>query len=118
MFWACGKNNVALNHCYDIKMKDVVKYLREGWYGNGEKYPPGHPLRKQHVDCRKLWMHCLTDASKIFVPICGGLEGEIGSLNVDENWKDDEVSIPIDTLIVDLTRNGLEVDEIGQAMNV
>ena len=55
---------------------------------------------------------------KNIVPICGGLEGEIGSLNEDENWKDDEVSIPIDNLIVDLTRNGLEVDEIGQAMDV
>ena len=50
--------------------------------------------------------------------IYGGIEGEIGSLNVDESWKDDEVSIPIDNLIVDLTRNGLEVDEIGQAMDV
>ena len=50
--------------------------------------------------------------------IYGGLEGEIGSLSVDKSWKDDEVSIPIDNLIVDLTRNGLEVDEIGQAMDV
>ena len=29
-------------------------------------------------------------------------------------YKDGEVSIPIDTLVVDLTRNGVEVDEIGQ----
>ena len=118
MFWGCGKNHVALNHCYDMKMKDVVRYLREGWYGNGEKHPPGHPLRKQKVDCCKLWMHCLKDASTKFVPLCGGLEGSVGSLIVDESYKDGEVSIPIDTLVVDLTRNGLEVDEVGQAMNV
>ena len=55
---------------------------------------------------------------KDFTPICGGLEGEIGSLNVDESWKDDEVSIPIDTVIADLTRNGSEVDEIAQATDV
>ena len=30
MSWGCGKNHVALNHCYDMKMKDVVHYLREG----------------------------------------------------------------------------------------
>ena len=29
-------------------------------------------------------------------------------------YKDGEVSIPDDTLVVDLTRNGVEVDEIGQ----
>ena len=78
----------------------------------------GHPLRKQEVNCCGLWMHSLKDASTQFVPICGSLEGEIGSLNFDDNWKDNDVSIPIDTLIVDLTRNGLEVDEIGQAMDV
>lgn len=118
MCWGCGKNHVALNHYYDMKMRDVVHYLREGWYGNAEKHPPGHPLRKQKVDCRKLWMHCLKDASTKFVPLCGGLEGCVGSLNVDETYKDGEVIIPIDTLVVDLTQNGLEVNEVGHSMNV
>ena len=99
-----------------MKMKSVVEYLREGWYGNGDKYAVGHPLRKQEVNCRGLWLHCLNDASKKFVPLCGGVEGQIGELIVDKTHKDGEVSIPIDTLVVDLTRNGLEVDEIGQLM--
>ena len=116
IFWACGKNFVALNHRTDMKMKDVVQFLREGWYGNGDKYAAGHPLRKHEVNCRGLWLHCLSDASKKIVPLCGGIDGRIGELNVDESYKDGEVSIPIDTLVVDLTRNGLEVDEIGQPM--
>ena len=63
-----------------------------------------------------MWLHCLTDASQKFVPLCGDVDGRIGELNVDESYKDGEVSIPIDTLVVSLTQNGQEVDEIGQPM--
>ena len=97
-----------------MKMKDVVQQLREGCYGNGDKYAIGYPLRKQEVNCRGLWLHCLTDASQKFVPLCGGVDGRIGELSVNEIYKDGEVSIPIDTLVVDLTQNRQEVDEIGQ----
>ena len=114
IFWACGKNCVSLNHSTDMKMKSVVEYLREGWYGNGDKYAVGHLLRKQEVNCCGLWLYCPNDASKKIVPLCGGVEGQIGELIVDKTYKDGEVSIPIDTLVVDLTRNGVEMDEIGQ----
>jgi transposase len=33
LFWAAGKNNVANNSRYGIRMQEVVKLLQEGWYG-------------------------------------------------------------------------------------
>ena len=45
LFWAVGKNHVALQNTNHTTMKDVVKNLREGWYGNGGTFPDGHPLR-------------------------------------------------------------------------
>ena len=56
-----------------MKMKDVVQFLGEGWYGNGDKYAAGHRLRKHEVNCRGLWLHCLSDASKKCVHLCGGM---------------------------------------------
>ena len=51
LFWAAGKNHVVLNHRYDMTMLDVMRWLREGWYGNGNTFPPNHPLSKCAVDC-------------------------------------------------------------------
>ena len=55
LFWAAGKNHVALQYKTDTSMRDVVKHLREGWYGNAHMYQVGRPLHKCPVDCCKLW---------------------------------------------------------------
>lgn len=34
LFWAAGKNNVHYRNSADTTNKQVVEYLREGWYGN------------------------------------------------------------------------------------
>ena len=54
-------------------------------------------------------MHSLKMATTKFVPICRGIQGTIGSLVVDPNYTPEEVSVPIDTLIVHITNN----DDIG-----
>ena len=36
-----------------------------------------------------------------YVGLCEGLSGEIGSLIVDDTYVDEQVNLPIDTLIVD-----------------
>ena len=118
LFWAAGKNHVALQHKYDSTMRDVVKALREGWHGNGSKYPANHPLVKRAVDCRGLWRTCLEYARTIYIPICEGISGEIGSLVLDETHTDEMCDIPIDTLVLDLTVDQSEVDDIGVVMDV
>ena len=80
LFWAAGKNHVALQHDSSTKMKDVVHNLREGWYGNGEKYHVGRPLHKNPVNCRKLWSKCLEIAGTKFVNLFDGISGKISSL--------------------------------------
>ena len=40
-----------------------------------------------------------------FVPICEGIEGQIRSLGVDENFKYESVMLTIDTLVVKLTKD-------------
>ena len=39
-----------------------------------------------------------------YVGICDGIPGKMGELVIDPNWDDEIVSIPIDTLMVDLTQ--------------
>ena len=99
-------------------MKDVVKNLREGWYGNGDDYPVGHPLRKQPVDCRKLWQKCLDIAGTKFVTLCEDITGKIGSLVDAEEFTNEPVDILIDTLVIDMTREDSEDDDFGRVMEV
>ena len=103
LFWEAGKNHVVLKHHKDFKMKDCVKYLREGWYGNGDEYPVGHVYRKKPVDCQRLWDKCLHFSGTKYVDICDGITGGMVQLIVDPNWQDENVPVPIDTLVVNLT---------------
>ena len=43
--------------------------------------------------------------SKKFINICDGLEGRIGALEIDESYVPDGKGVPIDLLVVDLTRD-------------
>ena len=108
LFWAAGKNHVALQHHYNMKMKEVVKYLHEGWYSNRKAYPENHLLFKSSVDCCALWKTCLNFVKTIYVPICEGIKGKIGSLDVDKNHRDEICDIPIDTLVLDSTKDNMD----------
>jgi len=103
LFWAAGKNHVRLKYNSNFKMKDVVKYLREGWYGNGNEFLDPHPFRKRPVDCRRLCDHCKEFAGTKYVSLCGGISGRMGELVVDPTYVDEKVKVPIDTLVVDMT---------------
>ena len=92
-------------------MRETVWLLREEWYGTGETYLDGHPLRKTKIDCNKLIEHSTKIASAKFVPVCRGLEGTIGSLNIDENYMAEPCEVPIDTLVLTLSKNQEEDDD-------
>ena len=90
----------------------------EGWYGDGDQYHEGHPLKKSPVNCRELWGKCLKIAGKTFIENCDGISGSIGSLKEDGDFNNEPMSIPIDTLVVDLTRDKDEFAELGTVENV
>ena len=83
----------------------MVKYLREGWYGNGDAHALDHPYHKSPVDCHKLWATCKKIAWTKFVPLCEGIEGIIGDLKIDDAFEYESVMLPIDMPVVDLTKD-------------
>ena len=118
LFWAAGKNHVAAKFETNQTMRNVVKYLREGWYGNGDAYAPDHPYHKSPVDCRKLWATCKKIAWTKFVPLCDGISGIIGDLKIDDTFKYESVMLPIDTLVVDLTKHVEDDDTMFAEENI
>ena len=102
-------------------MRETIRLLREGWYGTGSKYEHTHPLFRKPVNCKKLWEKCLVHASTIFVNLCRGIQGAVGSLTVNPNYVEDKVKLPIDTLVVDSTKDdgdGEEMVDFGDGEQV
>jgi transposase len=112
LLWSAGKN-YARNLYFDgINMKHTVQHLREGWYGNTEQFintnqPPddenrGEIRRKEPVDCDRLFRLAIKIVNEKFIPMCDGIQGTIGALQVDKNHKPDRTGINIDMFIADL----------------
>ena len=100
-----------MKHHMDTKMHDVVQALREGWYGNGEAYANDHPLRTLPVDCMKLVEKTLDIAGTKFVRLYPAILGSMGDLEIDTEYVDEDCTIPIDTLVVNMS-NGVAEAEI------
>ena len=73
-----------MSYVHDQTMQNDVKYLREAWYGNAITFDVNDVKNKQPVDSRKLWARCLAIAGTKFVPLCEGISGEVGNLEVDD----------------------------------
>jgi hypothetical protein len=106
-----------------IKMRQTIKHLREGWYGNLSLFQEsqGEAVSinnyeiqpKDPVDCNKLFRKSIKMANEKFIPMCEGITGCIGSLLIDRDHIPNQTGMPIDMLIVDLTRfNNEEENEI------
>ena len=85
-----------------------------------DKFPEGDLHRKAQVNCKALWEHSLNLVMTKFVPICHGIKGTIGSLEIDETYVHESVNVPSDTLIIDLSNgpnldndNGADVEQGG-----
>ena len=78
----------------------------------------GHPFRKRPVDCRALWSKCLKIAGTKFIELCDGVSGGIGSLVRDEDFTYEPVALPIDTLVVDLTKDDEEGALLGTVCDI
>ena len=62
--------------------------------------------RKAPVNCAKLEQTAVEFMNNKFIKLCGGLDGVIGNLQIDQNHQPDLTGMPIDMLVVDLTRAG------------
>ena len=107
-----------MHYQHDQTMQSVVKYLGEGWHGNGDTYALDIDQRKRPINCGKLWAKCLSIAGTKFVRLCDGISGVIGNLEVDPKFRYESVTLPIDTLVVDFTREDADDDEFGAIKNI
>ena len=94
-------------------MSETIRLLCEGWYGTGNTYPEGDIRHKGEIDCFKLWNKSLGFATTKFVPICQGVSGTIGELQVDENYVAEPHDLPIDTLVLDFANSSTDDNETG-----
>ena len=53
-----------MNYVHGQTMQNVVKYLREVWFGNADTFSVNNVKNKRPVDCRKLWARYLTIVDK------------------------------------------------------
>ena len=127
LFWAAGKNHAASLSYTGIKMKETIRNVHEGWYGNLHEFPANaidnnnnqpllHPdnhekRAKRPVDCMKLFETSVRMANKKFIPMCIRIGGTLGALTIDENHEADRTGIPIDILMAEMARLGEETDE-------
>ena len=65
-----------------------------------------------------LYVTCLSIAGTKFVQLYEGISGVIANLEVDPKFRYESVTIPIDTLMVDFTREDVDDDEFGAIENI
>ena len=120
LFWACGKNFVADSHYGGRTMKETVKHLRYGWYGNKHlfdvpidtptnMYPPfvmegRSKIRfRNPVNCESLVKTALKYANGKFMALADGISGTIDDLVIDEGYESNAKDVPVDLLLIDLS---------------
>jgi hypothetical protein len=112
---ASGKNHIV-NHFVDgTKMKEMVSRLLDGWYGNPDQFEAGDNESHAATACGKLVQHAVKCADSTFIPLCDGLSGTIGELTIDGNHERDTTGIPIDTLVVDMTNQVDDGDDVSDS---
>ena len=96
---------------YHVGKADIL--LQRACYGTRKTYLEGDIRHKGEIDCSKLWSKSLGFATTKFVPICRGVSGTIGELQVDENYVAEPHDLPIDTLVLDFANSSTDDKETG-----
>ena len=104
-FWGCGKNCVARWFNNNTKMRDVVRRIRDGWCKNDDHRAELDPEHAKGTSCEGLVKKADRAANEMFMPMCPGITGTIGDLEVDETCERDTSEMPIDELVVDITED-------------
>lgn len=98
-------------------MKETIEYLREGWYGNEKQWEQGkltgdsRRYLKQPASCMKLFNHTNKMANTKFIPLCEGISGSMGSLIVDENYIGDTTGLPVDMMLISMSKAPTDDEE-------
>jgi len=109
LFWAAGKNYAA-SLCHNkIKMRETIKYLREGWYGNEDLWEDGSTNitqdgrrrpRKRPANCKGMVSKSLQIAEDKFIPIANGVTGTtLLTLQEDPDYEEATEDMPIDLVV-------------------
>ena len=96
----------------------MAEFLREGYYWNVKTDTVSLPFCKQLVNCCKLWVVCKDISGTASVSLCDGNVGTIGVRIVDDTFRYQTIILPIDTLVVDLIKVGLDDSKFGPEENV
>ena len=80
-------------------MRDVVRRLQDGWYGNETPYQPCDDEFTRGTSCAGLVRQAIKCADTEYVPLCAGLEGAIGTLQVDQAHQPDHTEASIDAYL-------------------
>lgn len=117
LFWAAGKNHARSLVRNNTTMKETIEYLREGWYGNEKQWEQGkltgdsRRYLKQPASCMKLFNHTIKMANTKFIPLCEGISGSMGSLIVDENYIGDTTGLPVDMMLISMSKAPTDDEE-------
>jgi hypothetical protein len=95
-------------------MKDTVRRLCDGWYGNVDTFEKGDDEFHAVGDCKKLVQHAISCADTTFTPFSHGISGTIGTLTINPQYELITTGILIHTLVVDSTN---QLDD-GDAISV
>ena len=69
-------------------------------------------------NCDGLWRTAKTFINKKFIPLCDGLDGELGDLKVSSDYQSKAVKIPIDTIINNLDGIGDDKDDSDELVEI
>ena len=70
MFWAAGKNHVANLYGSNTTMKDVIRRLQDGWYGNDHQIESTDNEYTKGVRCEPLIRKCEECANAEYIALC------------------------------------------------
>ena len=105
IFWGNGKNHVANTYDTNTTMKDVVRRLQDGWYGNEHQLQPTDVQYRTGITCKGLVSKAIEAGNNEYIPLCPGINGRIGELTIDHTHKHDTSKIPVDSFVVDITKD-------------
>ena len=105
IFWGNGKNHVANTYDTNTTMKDVLRRLQDGWYGNENQLQPTDVEYTTGTTCEGLVRKEIKAGDKEYIPLSLEINERIGELIINHTHKRDTSKIPVDSFVVDITKD-------------
>jgi hypothetical protein len=101
-----------------LTIKNVIRCLRDGWYGNAHLFREHSHLidestgflvmdnkiipPKEPANCYRLFMHTIKSCDNKFIKLCPGLDGTMGNLIIDPGYVAEHEGQPIDMVVTNV----------------